>query len=354
MEEKTQRGAPTLVWVDAFKVGDLVAHPKYGDVRYTEPQLLEAIRNFRDLSAKGYATTVLREHGTEDSYVYGSVHDVRISTDGFFQCAVEFYRLEDRNAYNAGILREFSPGFAHTWLDPHTAEKLENVLLELSFTSRAYQRNLRPPQGINPGVVLSNNSAPTSLADTPSGVAALQKEPAMEEEEMPPEATEEEEKEVTLADFMNSFNEFAAEVRGYMAPPMEEEEPATMSDDVTEVQKLSDEVARLNSELLTAKLSARGVDAERIPTLVALSRTATPEQFAEVVNYAATPKAGAATIQPEIGAIGTSDTGGEPTVADIIAEAAADGVKYGAGKFTLWVSKNHPDRLEEITTFAKQ
>ena len=43
MEETQNRTGPTTVWVDAFKVGDLVAHPRYGEQRYTETQLLEAL-----------------------------------------------------------------------------------------------------------------------------------------------------------------------------------------------------------------------------------------------------------------------------------------------------------------------
>jgi len=58
MEEKTPCMGSTLVWIDAFKVSDLVAHLKYGAQRYMEPQLLEAIRNFRALAAKGYETTL--------------------------------------------------------------------------------------------------------------------------------------------------------------------------------------------------------------------------------------------------------------------------------------------------------
>jgi hypothetical protein len=145
---------------------------------------------------------------------------------------------------------------------------------------------------------------------------------------------------------------FADEVRAFMAPVEEEPQPE-MSDDVSEVEKLSAQVAQLNSELLTAKLSARGIDADRIPTLVALSATVTEEQFNEVVNYAAAPQPVAPVIQTELGATGSADiAGGEVTAADIILEAKAAGVEYGAGKFSLWVSENHPDRFDEITRFA--
>lgn len=341
----------TTVWVDAFKVGDLVSHPRYGEQRYTEKQLLEAVRNFRDLTTKGYETTLLREHGREDSYQYGKIHNVRISEDGYFQCAVEFYRLADREAFNEGILREFSPGFAHEWLDPHTNEKMQNVLLELSFTSRAYQRNLRPPQSTNPGVVLSDNM-PTSLAETPSGKAALQGEDPMEEEEVAEEVTEEEQPEFSQE---SAFSALSAKMDTLMEmlKPKEEEQPE-MNDDVTEVEKLSAQVAQLNGELLTAKLSAKGVEADRIPTLVALSQTATPEQFAEIVNYAATP-ANTTVIQAEVGATGSADiAGGEASAADIVEEAKAAGVEYGAGGFSLWVSDNYPERSDEIVTYASR
>lgn len=64
------------------------------------------------------------------------IAEVLMIDGGSFMVITEL-GVEDREAYNAGILREFSFGFVHKWLDPHSGEEMENVLLELSFTSRA-------------------------------------------------------------------------------------------------------------------------------------------------------------------------------------------------------------------------
>lgn len=338
-----------LVWVDAFAVGELVSHPRYGDRRYTERQLNEAIQNFRKLKAKGYATTLLREHGREDSYVYGEVHDLRIAPDGYFQGAVEFYRIEDREAYNAGILREFSPGFAHEWIDPHTGETLNNVLIELSFTSRAYQRNLRPPQMINPGIVLSD--APQSLADTPSGRAAITGDPEMEDEQVEVEEVEEESA-FDMAAAFSALSEKLDALAAMLKPEeMADEEPAEeMSDDASEIERLSAENAKLRNDLCRMELSAKGIAPERVESLVLLSDKLDKQEFSAVVEMAATKPA--STVQGERGTQGAAATTETLSAKDILDEAAKAGATPGTGRLPLWLNKNYADRASEVLEIA--
>ena len=194
---------PAFVWIDAYKMGSTVYHSS-GDVEIT-PEFAESItRNFRVLKSRGYRVTFLREHGRVDSFVYGDAVDTRIK-DGWLSLAVEMTRREEKDAYNDGIMREFSPGFSMNWRDPHTNEEMGPTLLEISFTSMAHQRNLRVPTDINPGVVLSGH--PMFFKENNM---AGKKELAAEEL---PEAVEEETIEMaepTLADIAAMLTELLA------------------------------------------------------------------------------------------------------------------------------------------------
>lgn len=348
------------IWVDAFKVGDLVVHPRYGEQRYTQPELLEAITNFRKLKAKGYATTLLREHGTEDSYIYGEIVDVRIDELGYFQCLTSFTRRQERDAYNDGILKEFSPGFAREWLDPHTGEILNNVLIELSFTSRAYQRNLRAPQDINPGVTLAD--AATPLHYTPTGATSIQPQPERvtveEEENMPVEATEEEEQTFSqeeayqeMCSRMDKMSAMLEEMRAFMMPA-NEEEPAQMSDDATEVERLSARIAELEATNTRLHLESKGFEGSRLANLVQLSQKLSKDDFAQVVEMSANR----VVVQEEIGAAGVAVVETVDELDAIIDEAAAKGFRYSNhdGKFSAYIAANYADQADAIIERVKQ
>lgn len=342
------------IWVDAFKVGDLVAHPRYGKQRYTEPQLREAIENFRVLKARGYATTLLREHGTQDSYIYGEIIDLRIDEHAYFQCLTRFTRKAERDAYNEGILREFSPGFASQWLDPHTGETLNNVLIELSFTSRAYQRNLRPPQATNPGVVLSDAATPLHLINnSENNMIEEEKEDQLMDE---PEADEEKEEFNQEAAYsaisgqLEAMSAMLEEMRAFMMP--EEPEAAEMADDVTEVAQLSARLADVESENARLKIQARGISGDDVDHLVKLSAKLEADEFEAVVERYSQN----ITVQAEIGAQGAGvvDTG--DAVDAIIAEAAEAGFKYSDldGRFSHYIATNHPEDLAEVMQRVKE
>lgn len=342
------------VWVDAFEVGALVAHPVYGETRYTADRLTNAITNFRKLRAQGYTTTVLREHGREDSYVYGEVHDLRMS-GGYFQAYIEFYRQEERQAYNDGILREFSPGFAPEWLDPHTNEVLTDVFIEISFTSRAYQRNLRAPQDINPGVQL-NDLGPLHVVysghllttSNEGGTMADDIQPV--EEPQADEAVESTEETEVAPEFnlREEFEGLKAVVAG-LAELLKPAEPeVALSDDQTRIQNLEAEVATLKADKTRLELSAKGIPADRVEGLVALSAKLDANEFAQVVEYSRPT-----TVQAEIGSTGVAQTGAEDvTAAEIVELAAKDGASYGNG-LTVWLANNHPERVDEVLEVAR-
>lgn len=141
------------VWVDIFKIGAEIHGLGARVVRITDSFASRLIANFKRAKARGESFPVLREHESH-GWQYGEVHALR-AHGGYVQAALSFLRREDREAYNVGMLREFSPGFVLDFTDPHTGDQIGPHLIEVSFTAIAFQRNLRPPQATNPGVRLS-------------------------------------------------------------------------------------------------------------------------------------------------------------------------------------------------------
>lgn len=314
-----------MVWIDAFKLGATVHHP-LGNVDITPAFASQVVANFARLRSQGYAVTVLREHGTEDSYIYGDVLNMRVA-DGYVQCAVEFTRDEEKTAYNSGILREWSPGFSTNWMDPHTGEKIGPVLMEISFTSMAYQRNLRVPQDINPGVVLS---AHPLFFTTGAAMQDEEKQEMAAPEEMPAEE-EMQMAEPTIADVMAMLAEIKAAV---MPAPVEEESEVEMSADEEIVAQMSARIAQLEDDKTRMQLAANGITGENAARLVKLSRVDVG-LFNETVRMLS--------AQTEIGAVGGADIGERPTTAEDVAKAARDAKCAAPGKLAKFVHENYPE-----------
>jgi hypothetical protein len=312
-----------MVWIDAYKLGSTVHHPQ-GDIEIT-PEFANAIvKNFRLLTSRGYHVTFLREHGRVDSFVYGDITDVRIK-DGYVTCAVDMTRDEEKQAYNDGILREYSPGFSMNWTDPHTGEELGPVLLELSFTSQAYQKNLRIPQDINPGVVLSGHPLFTRQGVTMAKKIDLAEEAPKEEEKM-------EMAEPTMADLLARIEALEA-----AAGPKEAEEVEMAYEDEEkdgEIAKLSAIVHSLQADKTRMELSAAGIKGDVVPSLVQLSRT-------DAKLYAATVKMLSSKPQPSIGTMGEVETTVHLSAADVAAEAVKAG-KSGPGHLAVFVAEKFP------------
>lgn len=164
------------VWVDIFKLGAAIHLQGRAPLRFTEQFARTLVANFTRFRARGETFPVLAEHA-RSGWQYGAVHGLRIA-GGYVQAALEFFRAEDRDAYNRGMLREFSPGFSLDYLDPHTGESVGPSLVEVSFTAIAAQRNLRPPQQTNPGVRLATNDyitaeSPRTATMTNNGTVQL-------------------------------------------------------------------------------------------------------------------------------------------------------------------------------------
>jgi hypothetical protein len=311
-----------MVWIDAYKLGSTVHHPQ-GDIEITPEFASTIVKNFRLLTSRGYHVTFLREHGRVDSFVYGDITDVRIK-DGYVTCAVEMTRDEEKEAYNSGILREYSPGFSMNWTDPHTGEELGPVLLELSFTSQAYQKNLRIPQDINPGVVLSGHPLFTRQGDTMAKKIDLAEEAPKEEEKM-------EMAEPTLSDLLARIEALETS----LAPKEEEEVEMAMEDEKDgEIAKLSAIVHSLQADKTRMELSAAGIKGDVVPSLVQLSRT-------DSKLYAATVKMLSSKPQPSIGTMGEVETTVHLSAADVAAEAVKAG-KAGPGHLAVFVKEKFP------------
>jgi len=316
-------GAPSVVWIDAYKMGSKVYHSS-GNIEITLEFAASITRNFRVLKSRGYSVTFLREHGRVDSFVYGDVVDTRVQ-EGWLSLAVVMTRDEERKAYNEGILREFSPGFSMDWQDPHTGEMMGPTLLEVSFTSMAHQRNLRVPNDINPGVVLSNQHPMLYL----EGNVTVKKLAA---EELPEVAKEEtiEMAEPTLVDIAAMLTELLA-----LARPAEVDATELISDDKEDpTVKMSARIAQLEGDNVRLELSARGIKGDIVADLILLSAVNRP-LYVKTVKALAAPQA-------EIGVTGQAATHVKFSAKDVALAAVAAG-QTGHGRLAAFVAINHPE-----------
>jgi hypothetical protein len=139
------------VWVDIVRLGKVFQEGQEFDI--TADVVASFQKNFARLQSEGYRLGISRQH-EDDGYVYGEVHELR--TDGeYLQGLVSFADVQDRDAYNQGKIRHFSPGIDWEMEHPHTGENLGPALFHLAFVSEPQQKNLRYPQELNAGVVLS-------------------------------------------------------------------------------------------------------------------------------------------------------------------------------------------------------
>jgi hypothetical protein len=326
-----------LAWIDAFKLGADV-HTTGDVVSITHDFVSTLLANFEALYAKGYRVPLLRSHGRRDDYIYGDVHAMRVA-DGYVQCGVTFTREEEKQAFNEGLMREYSPGFDLDWLDPHTGEKLGPVLLELSFTALAYQRNLRAPQEANPVQMATYLH---TFGDT------MTRKKMMAEEEVVVEAsTVEEMAEPTLTDIaamLTQVLEMLAPKEEMMNKP-EEEMSAHVGED-EEKKEMSARIRQLEERAVRAELSALGIKGEDdVKHLVQLSRQS-PEL------YRATAKRLSRPVQSEIGVMGVAETSVRLDAASVAKAAKAAGAT-GPGRLALFLSANHPAFVNQINEVRK-
>lgn len=324
-----------MIWVDIFKLGAEV-HRGGHIVEITESFANSMLRNFARLTGEGAEIVVLREHERE-GYVYGKVHSLRMWED-HMQAQMEFFAEDDRTAFNAGMLRRFSPGFALNFEHPHTGELIGPTLLEVSYTAMPYQHNLRPPQVTNPGVRLALNYS--------GEIVTPYEGEDMEEKTEAAETVEAVEPTEASTSGLDAILERLAVLEARFEEPQEEPAQAELSDADRVVEELSAKVRELEDDKTRMELSARGIT-EDIEHFVALKR-----QSPQIYEFAVRKAATAVAVQEPIGKPGTEQVDGELS-ADALIEMAADaGYTYGRG-LAVWLGKNHPDRMDEVLATAR-
>lgn len=329
-----------MIWVDIFKLGAEV-HKGGRVVEITEGFVNSVVRNFAQLTREGAEVVVLREH-ERDGHVFGIVHAMRVM-DGFVQASMEFFRREDRDAYNSGMLRRFSPGFALDFEHPHTGQVMGPTVLEVSFTAMPFQMNLRPPQEANPGVRLALHYS--------GDIVTPQEEKIMEDtpqttEEVVEVAAEEPAEEVEIFDARAAFDALTEKVSALVSlltPPEPTEAPLPLSDSEREIEELKATVRSLQDNNTRLELASHNIS-ENVDTFLALKRV-DPELYAETVRLHA-PKPGK--VQEPLGQPGVGEVSGELTRDAILELAREADCEPGSGRYPMWIAKNYPDRFDEL------
>lgn len=322
-----------LAWIDFHMIGESVYTDDGEKVDITEQYARTMLANFYACKEKGYAVPILRNHGRDDSWIYGDVVEMRIEGT-HLQAGVKFTREAERTAFNEGLMREFSPGFDTDWLNPHTGERVGPTMLELSFCGLGYQRNLRAPQEANPVQlgrsyihVLSNNKLQVSVTTEPT-MAEEKTEVSVEERMTKLEAAVEE----IMAKLMESPEE----------EMMDEPEEEMMVDE--EKKEMSRRIQQLEDQLVRTEIAAHGVK-EDVDSLVKLARV-------DFKLFSSTLKKLSRREQTEIGVVGVADTTGTLSASDIAKAAKAAG-QTAPTKLGVYLSKQHPTwvaRVSEVRT----
>lgn len=321
-----------IAWIDFHKIGESVHTDDGGRVDITPEYAATMAKNFAYCVSKGYAVPLIRNHGRDDSYVYGDLVEMRIQ-GGYLQAGVKFTRLDEQHAFEDGRMREFSPGFDLNWLDPHTGEKIGPTLLELSFCSLGYQRNLRAPEVEKQmaKVYLHTMSNNKLLVSTPT-------EPAMDEEKT----------EATVEERMMKLEAAVQEIMSMLTEPKEEmmdepEEEMMVEDE--EKKEMSKRIQTLEDQLVRTEISNAGVK-DGIDNLVKLART-------DRKLFGVTLKMMSRKEQSEIGTVGAAETSAPGESAESVAKAAKAAGKTGPGHLALYLSSNHPTFVGKINDVRK-
>ena len=316
-----------IAWIDFHKIGSSVYTDDGDRVDITEDYARQMVANFYACKERGYAVPVLRNHGRDDSWIYGDVVEMRVDGE-HLQAGVEFTRQEEKDAFNEGLMREFSPGFDTDWLDPHTGERMGPTMLELSFTGLGYQRNLRSPQDSNPvqlsarRLMFNLSTKEASMADDVIG--------GIEERMTRLEAMVEE----MLAN-MTAPEEMMEEDVEVEEEMMEDEEKLEMS---KRIQFLED-------QLIRADIQKAGVT-EDVDSLVKLARV-DRKLFGSMLKKLSRRE------QTEIGSMGAAETSAPGESVESVAKAAKAAGQAGHGKLALFLSANYPTFVNRINDVRK-
>lgn len=320
-------GTPlNIIWADIGKLNSITAHPTFS-LYWTlnEPTSFDDERNIMTLNA---LTTVLnykkmvesgnyvplkREHAN-DGLTYGEVVGMRIDRE-YVQAGFIASNEQTRAEYNAGLIRQVSPAVQRNFLDPHTLEELAGVIVEVSYTSDAHQRNLRDLKATN---VLNMSKEGTTMAA----------EPLMEAPEEQGENTDVQGQldamQATLAMILEAVTGDVSENTTEMD---EDSENARLS---RHIQDLEKQVASYQDKITRNEIEAAGVDsAVDIDALVKLSRVS-PELYTQALQLCSC-RMGTSPVQEPIGngapAPSLNSNSERPDIASLARKAKDEGVK---------------------------
>lgn len=347
----------STVWIDAFKVGSDVHHEDGSVTEVTTEFVTRLIENYEYCRSKNYAVVLLNNHARTDSNIYGDILGIR-AYQGYVQCAVVFTRDQEAEAFESGIMREFSPGFDPDWLDPHDGTRRGPTLLELSFCGLAYQRNLRKPQEIQ---TLSSTSTMNlyalSSAQLKQGETMSRKKMSEMIEEEVELSTEEEEETVEMSegeaptlesldakldqlmDLLKGVQKMASEM-----PEDDQDESEEKEETEEEVKSLHKRIRTLEDENTRIQLSQRGIRGDDANLLINLRRQ-------DENLYNATLKR-LSKSQGEIGVTGVTQVGATNDAVSV-AKAAKKAGRVSGGDLVVYLSKNHPDFVERASEVRK-
>ena len=344
-------------WVDIHKLGSSIFHPKFAPIAVTREYCARLMDNHARLTAEGYEVPVMRKH-IDDGMTYGCVHAMRLSAPNelgevWLQGLTDLFGDDLRQAYNAGRVRKWSPGIERKFLHPHTGEVLLDVMVELSFTSREYQLNVRPPQVTNPGVRLSHSAdlftgedpmtEKTKKTATPTNLSADEGVEETKTEESPFDAKT---AYAAMSEEMNSMKAVLAAINDKLNPKAEEpkEEPKEEGENV----QMSARIAELEDANARLQLSAAGINdgQDELIKLNRLDKSLFRSQVDRMVKLSAQ---NVNRQQPISGGTTAAVSGTKTPIQEIVklAAAAVESNQYNTA--TEWMHSNgHEDRVEEF------
>lgn len=340
------------VWIDVFKLGDTVVY-KGEKVEVDGSMVRDVLRHYRMMRAEyDYEFPILRQHKREG--VQWGVHvDIRLSADGWVQVLGGFLDPALRQAYNNGMIRQWSPGFGDLE-HPHTGEVLRNFLAEVSFVDRAHQWTLRPPTQTNPGVQLSQVGDLYYLEADMDEENNEEVETEEQQDEEKPEEFNLEQAFGTLMEMQQQTGAVLTELAAGQAKLLKamggEGGDAVELGADDEIGQLKARVQAQEQYITRMELSAMGIEGELAEGLAKLKSFDEPTFLKSVKaakEFASTP---VERVQEEIGAQG-NPAPGETEITDeqIIELAAQQGMKPGDGRMPGWVGEKYGyDRAESV------
>lgn len=308
-----------------FGILDLPSGDKIKIDQEFAKQLIENFKTFQEL---GYNVRVLNSHarGTNlhDIYTYGDVVGMTTDEQGI-HADVQWSRKEEEEADEQGLFREWSPGFALNFNDPHNKHEFDGpVLIEFSFCATGWQRNLK---------------------------AKLTEEELSMAKQIINLSNDEEKQELNMEARLDELEGSVEELRKIVedliksleVAPEELDDTSKDDDKDEEKEELSRRIRQLEDDNVRLSLKGAGItDAKTVDHLVKLNRVS-PELFKAQVELSAK------TVQSPIGSTGVT------TSSDVSKLAVEAFKKSGLPKnrFVSFLSSNYPEQVANASTLIK-